>query len=129
MHMGRWKGEHVLYERVSVESHTAQRWTIWRYDVIRVRSSRTGVLAHVVSLWCREVPSAHALLVSVTVRGRIWAAWMAGRVHSGVLWEREYRLAGMVGMGMHGRLFVLEHLVWRGAGAAYSAIASLDGFT
>lgn len=26
-------------------------------------------------------------------------------------WEREARLAGMVGMGVHGRLLVLEHLV------------------
>jgi hypothetical protein len=53
---------------------------------------------------------------------------MTGRVHSGVRWEREARLAGMVGMDMHGGLFVLEHLVWRGAGAAYGAVASFDGF-
>ena len=128
MHVGRRKGEHVLHEWVSVESH-ATRWRAAGRDyVVRVWSNRTGVLACVVALGCGEVPSAHALLMSVAVHGRVRAAWMAGRMHSGVLWKREARLTGMVGMGMHGRLFVLEHLVRRGAGAANGAVTSLDGF-
>lgn len=48
-------------------------------------SSWARVFACVVSLWCGEVPSAHTLLMSMAVHGRVRAAWMTGTMHSGML--------------------------------------------